>query len=425
MNNPPRAPAPAVQPAQPGAQAAAQAAAPAPAPAPAPQNPQNAAPQAGGQPQAQAPPPQQAQAPQPQQGQAAAPQAAAPQAQVAGAPPLLTVQDFLWNLTKEVSLSSVKTDVRKYSGAGPQGLRDWLADMARAARTLNHDDEKLRKLSLASLTEEAGLFMVRFLDRNPLATWPQMKDAMQNRFAEVGNQELCYQRLRKLKQKKGQSLASYAEAIYNLAEEALPGQDLAAPHIERQMVDTFVDGVSDLRIAERMIKGMPNTLEEAKQIALRKSQIQKTLTLRRNPDRLDEAQVNVADAEHEGETSPQQADPLAGPMSRREFVEHTTQVIEAISSLRTPAQPAVPQVLATHGQTTQLPRSKPTSINRRPQNNKTMSDQEGSQPFVIKIRAPTGEIIEMARHRLKWNADGTPVCLACHGPHFYRNCPEN
>ena len=67
--------------------------------------------------------------------------------------------------------------------------------------------------------------------------------------------------LRRVKQKQGESIQNYFERILSLAEEAYNNQGGDA--VERQLIDIFVDGLTNDQLKMKIFREQPNTLQRA------------------------------------------------------------------------------------------------------------------------------------------------------------------
>ena len=66
-----------------------------------------------------------------------------------------------------------------------------------------------------------------------------------------------------------------------LCDDAYPGDNITVDHIQKQLVETFTDGVKDNAIARKLIREKPITLEKALEIATQEQQTARAFELRR------------------------------------------------------------------------------------------------------------------------------------------------
>ena len=86
-------------------------------------------------------------------------------------------------------------------------------------------------------------YIQRYMNALPDSTRGDLKGELAKRFSDVTDPQFALGMLRQTRQKKGENVQMYAERILSLAEEAFLGQGGDA--IERQLIDTFVDGLTN------------------------------------------------------------------------------------------------------------------------------------------------------------------------------------
>ena len=97
----------------------------------------------------------------------------------------------------------------------------------------------------------------------PDSTWGDLKGELAKRFSDVTDPQLSM--LRQTVQKKGENIQLYAERILSLAEEAFLGQWGDA--IERQLIDTFVNGLTHENLQMTILRKEPDNLQDAIAVA--------------------------------------------------------------------------------------------------------------------------------------------------------------
>ena len=66
-----------------------------------------------------------------------------------------------------------------------------------------------------------------------------------------------------------------------LCDDAYPADNITTDHIQKQLVETFTDGVKDNAIARKLIREKPITLEKALEIATKEQQTAGAFDLRK------------------------------------------------------------------------------------------------------------------------------------------------
>ena len=95
------------------------------------------------------------------------------------------------------------------------------------------------------------------------------------------------QRLKRLSQKKGESVQNFFQRIHSLAEESYPGQDIRQPVLQEQLMEIFVDGLAESSMARRLLRVRPETLDHALRLATQEQSANRTFQLRRGEEEME------------------------------------------------------------------------------------------------------------------------------------------
>ena len=125
---------------------------------------------------------------------------AQPQGPQLGLGPL---QNAFHQLQMELRAGRLGKRVPDYNGDGSKRFREWLSDIERVGVALNADDNTMKALCFESLKGPAAEHFSR-IDRNfPGAPWPQIRQALTSQYSDISDVHMALQRLRKIKQRKG------------------------------------------------------------------------------------------------------------------------------------------------------------------------------------------------------------------------------
>ena len=108
-------------------------------------------------------------------------------------------------------------------------------------------------------------FIQRYIPANPDNTWQQLKEQLSVRFSDVPDRQMALSLLRSVKQKTGETIQVFAECILSLAEMAYLNQGGDA--VERQLIDIFVDGITNDSLKMKILRDQQHTLQGAIAIA--------------------------------------------------------------------------------------------------------------------------------------------------------------
>ena len=190
-------------------------------------------------------------------------------------------QDCMRKIQLEFRTQGIKATVRTFSGEGARKFADWIKDMKKASTLVDGDNDRLRSLALETLQGSAADFLSRKIKAKPAITFDEIKKVMTEQYSDLADTQLALRQLRKMKQRPDENVQNYAERLIALCDDAFPEHDVNDEHIQKQLVETFTDGVRDNGIARKLIRSRPNTLDSAVETATQEQQTARAFELRR------------------------------------------------------------------------------------------------------------------------------------------------
>lgn len=139
----------------------------------------------------------------------------------------------------------------------------------------------MKTFALQTAQAPVSEFLVRFYQGQPTCTWDMTVTELRNRFGEIIDSQHALQVLRATKQTAKETAQVYAERLLVVAEQAWPGSDLKDSLIERQMIDVFIDGLTDNQVARKVIRGSSVTFNAAVQAAVLEQNMTRRFELRK------------------------------------------------------------------------------------------------------------------------------------------------
>jgi hypothetical protein len=170
----------------------------------------------------------------------------------------------LTNVSNALSTQGITNVVLKYDGS-QKLYREWIKSIEKYATLVNIPHDKKKLIAYQSSSGAVSGFIFRYMEANPNNTWEQLKRQLALRFSDVTSPQIALSMLRQVKQKVGENIQIYAERILSLAEEAYDNQGGNA--IERQLIDTFVDGLINDQLKMKILRDRPDNLQNAIGIA--------------------------------------------------------------------------------------------------------------------------------------------------------------
>ena len=316
----------------------------------------------------------------------------------------------LQDVVQEVRIQSLTKHVRAFHGEGTTKFQNWLQDMDQLSATC--DSERMCVLSTLTLGGTAGTFVTRFMRENPQTTWAVLRKTLKERFSETTDPFLVQERVRRLTQRKGESVQNYAERIRVAAGEAY--ENLGSAEAQQLLVETFRKGVVSDHLARNLIRKKFATLEEAVKYATDEQQTDRTLEMYRHRHAPDEPmEIDVVQQKAETEKLEQLA----------KNVQDLTKKLDRMSRQVQRPNPQAPQQRSR----TAPPRSYPPHPQSAPAQRVWPTEQRpGAVPGVPHhppLHHPPPPPAPVAAARYRWTEDGRPICDACGKiGHIRRHC---
>ena len=302
-------------------------------------------------------------------------------------------------LQLELRCQNVINGVRRFAGGSSQSFVEWSQDMERVRHILQGDDERMRVLTLHTLTGSASKYGSRLVENNPGITWCDLKKALEDRYNDQADLQFARITLQQMKQKRGQSIQTFYEDLISTAKQAFRGDNLQDNWIQNTLVGIFMEGVQDEGLAKKLIRKRPDTLDRALEIAIEEAQTEKCYELRRGrvkserietPMEIDQVAVGGADS----------------PIYQRllETVDNMYTLIKNIFSANqispnTREQAAAIQVARQFRNGPERPHGRPAAFTSGTTNN-------------------------LNRANANWTPTGEPICFVCKGiGHMSKVCP--
>lgn len=175
----------------------------------------------------------------------------------------------------ELRAQGVARNIRSFSGDSHQKFKDWSRDMDRVSTTM--DDERMRLLVTSTLTGPAADFALRTIRGNPEITWNELHVSLRSRYSDLSDCQYARERLRQMKQNKGELVQNFAERLATVAKEAYDNPDDET--VQQTLIEVFNKGVSNDALARKLIRKRYTTLDEAVTYACQDQQDNRTFEL--------------------------------------------------------------------------------------------------------------------------------------------------
>lgn len=164
------------------------------------------------------------------------------------------------NVVSTLSAQGVSQIVPNFNG-DPKMFRDWATALDKYAQLANLDDNNRKLTALQMSSGCVSGHIKRWMCAFPNGRWDILRRDLASRFSDVANPQFALAMLRRVKQNHGEGIASYAERILSLAEEAFGGA--TNREVDRQLIDVFVDGLMSDQLKLKILRDNPHTLQAA------------------------------------------------------------------------------------------------------------------------------------------------------------------
>ena len=146
-----------------------------------------------------------------------------------------------------------------------KGFRDWVKAIEKYCALMNLPDSRKKMIAFQASMGAVSGYIQRYMNALPDSSWGDLKGELAKLFSDVTDPQFALSMLRQTVQKKGENIQLYDERILSLAEEAFLGQGGDA--IERQLIDKFVDGLTNESLKITILRKKPDNLQDAIAIA--------------------------------------------------------------------------------------------------------------------------------------------------------------
>ena len=168
------------------------------------------------------------------------------------------------NIGQALAAQGVSGTISKFDG-NPKFYREWIRSIEKYSLLVGAPDNRKKMTAYQQSTGAVSGFIQRYMVANPQNTWDQMKEQLSVRFSDVTDAQMALSLLRQTRQKSGETIHNYAERILSLAEDTYNNQGGDA--VERQLIDIFVDGLTNDQLKMKILRDQPDTLQAAVGVA--------------------------------------------------------------------------------------------------------------------------------------------------------------
>ena len=197
--------------------------------------------------------------------------------------PLDVLTTHFTRLEKELRAAGAHNGIPKFTGMGSgASFNQWVKDLSRTKISLVADDDRMRYLTLQTLSGQAAEYAASLIRADPDITWVALKNQLAERYSDMSDRMFSRQKLKRIKQEKKESVQNYYQRLVSLAEECYPTEDLEhSAVLQEQLIEFFVDGLQDAAMAKRLLRLRPTRMTTALKWATTEQSANRAFELRR------------------------------------------------------------------------------------------------------------------------------------------------
>ena len=177
--------------------------------------------------------------------------------------------------------------VEIYSG-DPKKFKEWIRSIDKYALMNNLDEDRRIKITFQTSRGPVSDFIYRWqLDTvAENKTYTNLRAILSRNFAEISDTDHAHALLRQVKQHRQESVALYAEIIYNLARDAYQQEHLTSDEakqiVQIQLVNYFIDGLAEDSMRMKLLRDQPSSLDAALKRAMDEQNLRRRFEIRTN-----------------------------------------------------------------------------------------------------------------------------------------------
>ena len=185
-----------------------------------------------------------------------------------------------------ISTQTISQVVQSFDGNSKE-FKNWIKNVEKYGTLTNLDENKLKFVAYQSSKGLVSDYIHRFLTDDPTGTWTDLKEQLKLRFAEIQDPQYAFSLLKTTKQKTDENVQIYAERLLSLATDAYENIEGNLDYKEKQLVEIFIDGLSNDYLRLKLMRENHATLSNALKSAIHEQSVRARFELRSQINGLD------------------------------------------------------------------------------------------------------------------------------------------
>ena len=159
----------------------------------------------------------------------------------------------------------------------PLRFSAWRRELEKCFHILSADDRTKVEIALQTCGGLVSTFLLDFVNKDQNAKWEVVLRQLLLRFSDVPDQNTALVMLRKMSQYRHETLQMFAERLHHNLQYAFPDVQSTDPLVQREAIGVFIAGLTDSKIAHKLIRMAPASLVIAVEAAGTESNVLKRL----------------------------------------------------------------------------------------------------------------------------------------------------
>ena len=191
-----------------------------------------------------------------------------------------TVVESMSALGNQLTLAqTIGRSKNQFDGLSAEKLTKWMAEVDNIFLEVKQDERQTLWAAAQLLT---GSALDYYRDVAPsLDSWEHLKTLMIQRYHYLDDSDSAKQKLQQFVQRPSEPIPVYVERLQSLAKQAF-GHKLSETNVVETLVRTFIDGILNRKLQEKIATRRPKTLIDAYQIAMDQKKLMTELSLYRD-----------------------------------------------------------------------------------------------------------------------------------------------
>ena len=150
---------------------------------------------------------------------------------------------------------------------GKESLREWLEEIEKCKKLHDLTDEGTGQLVWAKTKGTVSRLVGRKLDENANLPWKTLKEILEKEYGDTVDRQQAFTKLTRLRQGRTETMASYIERTYYMADQAYGPEWKTNDVLEEQLIAFFMEGLRDCNLKRVIYKKDIKDIDEAMSIA--------------------------------------------------------------------------------------------------------------------------------------------------------------